>query len=430
MLDIGFLVYGSLLCLAIWRKVFGYWCCGLWLSILNYMSLLYVLSAAGLTYLLIGFYQAAQMPVDASAYPEAQNLWSISWLKPFVLLAPIAACLTMALGWLLTESHVFEIHKRLALIKHDRAVQIIALPTVFGLMALAAMLPVFELTTGQITVDMLASPWYDFRNPFNHIDWSRFSSQQGPQSSHKPAEWKDAKVLALWRYETCFYVADLFEAWALFQFGRLILERVSEAIGREADANVEKGESLTKAERDLADSHRAVTSLTWVGTSLFVACCVTQSACSLWPYLGGSRTDQESIMFHLQVAGFVSSCAAIYNLVVVETAFVRHLEPLCPMLKFLSVKILVSLCFVQRGFFSFLQACDKMLPETTQKTARVVPLLGDIFRMSDLQLHLFYPALIIFECLALAILNLLVWKSNEGWYLEEGTEHEPLVKSS
>lgn len=406
----------------------------MWLSVLNYMSLLYALLGCALAYLVAGFYEAAQMPVDEEKYPDVKNLWSVGWLKPFVLLAPIATCVTVALGWLLTESHIFEIHKRLAVPKHDRAVQIIALPSVFGVMALASLLPIFELTTGRITKTMLANPWYDFGHPFSIIHDSPPSLVQQGRDGAVPADWKDAKVMAYWRYETCNYVADSFEAWALYQFGRLILEQVKESMARQESrsfSEAEKPERLTKVERDLQDSNSAVASLTWVGTSLFVVCCVAQSAASLWPYLGGSRADQASLMDHLGIAGFVTSCAAIYNLVVVEQAFHRHLRPMSPVMKFLTVKILVSLCWLQRCALSGIQYGNSMMPGTMQSITKAVPFIGDILSFSELQVHLFYPALIIYECALLAVMHLLVWKSAESWYTVsdalEYTENDPLL---
>lgn len=176
---------------------------------------------------------------------------------------------------------------------------------------------------------------------------------------------------------------------------------------------------------DLADSHRALLSLTWVGTTLFVALCIVQSALSFWPYLGGDRAQESPIMFHLQVAGFVASCAAIYNLVIVERAFGRHLTSIVPASKFLTVKLLVSLSFLQRGMIGLLQS--RLLPDPLQRFLSFVPVLRDIVDFSDLQLHLFYPALTIFECLFLSIAHLLVWRSNERWYHECPSERSPLL---
>uniref|UniRef100_A0A6V0CAR2 Uncharacterized protein n=1 Tax=Zooxanthella nutricula TaxID=1333877 RepID=A0A6V0CAR2_9DINO len=435
MLDVGMLVYAGLVVLAVWRKMCSYWFCGLWLSILNYMSLLYALLAGVVVYLLVGFYMAAQDHLDASDIQQAHDVWKVRWLKPFVLISPLAVCATLALNWLLTESHLFEIHKKRAMDKHDRAVQIIALPAVFGAMSLASMLPIFELVTGRINSDMLLSPWYDFKHPLMAHD-----TGLGPAAGAKSAgAWKEAQELAFWRYETCFYVADLFEAWILYQFGRLVLEQVSESIaGQEGYANLIDGNggdsedppvgSLSKVESDLRDSHRAVAILTWIGTSVFVMLCVAQSACSLWPYIGGKRHAQESIMFHLQIAGFVASCIAIYNLVVVERAFHRHLADVWPMSKFFTVKVLVTLGFIQRSILGALQELDKSLPQLSAKIEALVPFLGDIMRFTDVQTHFFYPALIIFECLLLAIVHLFVWRSDEMWYrAHQDDEHAPLL---
>jgi len=427
--------------LAVWREICSYWCFGVWLSIFNYMSLLYALLAGALIFLLIGFYEAAQDPMDVAEMPEAKDLWSVGWLKSFVLVSPIIVCVTIALTWLLTESHMFEIHKRLAVRKHDRAIQLIAMPAVFAVMSLAAICPILELLTGRISLEMLKSPWYDFKHPLTaqrHLATSSLlglGSQASPQQSAQHGEkfWSQAWELAQWRHETCFYVADLFMAWAVFQFGRLVLERVNESLsedsgmvfGDDEEASA-SSDDASKLRGDLIESHRAVISLTWVGTTLFVALCLLQSALSFWPYFGGDRAEEEPIMFHLRVAGVVSSCAAIYNLTVVERAFRRHLVPLSPALKFFGVQVLVSLSFLQHGLLDVLRS--KLLPDPVRRILSVVPLLGDILSFSDLQLHLFYPALMIFECFFLAIAHLFIWRSNEKWYHEcPASEVSPLV---
>lgn len=426
------LLYVVLLFLAVWRRVCSYWCFGLWLSILNYVSLLYVFLAAALVYLLIDFYDAAQHPLDVQQYPQAVAMWSVAWLKPFTLVAPITVCITFALNWLQTESHVFEIHKGFALCKHDRAVQIIALPAVFATMAFASMLPIFELTTGRINSEMLESPWYDFAKPMGVRATSllHLHGSYGNTTLLRPPKWEEAKSLALWRYETCFYVADLFEAWVVFQFARLILELVEESILRQERPLDGEQEALSKLEHDLLDSHKAVTTLTWMGTSIFVVLCIVQSACSLWPYIGGSREQQETIMFGLNVGGFVASTAAIYNLIVVEQAFFRHLKPSKPVLKFLSVKLLVSLSFVQKGALWLIRGFHAILPKAMQRIVHYVPIIQGILELSDLQSHLFYAALTIFECFFVAILHLFVWRANEDWYKTGniGTERQPLVE--
>lgn len=44
------------------------------------------------------------------------------------------------------------------MLKHDRAVQIIAMPAVFAVMAMASMVPIYELVTGNISEDIGGVP--------------------------------------------------------------------------------------------------------------------------------------------------------------------------------------------------------------------------------------------------------------------------------
>jgi len=439
MLDVGLLMLVVLAALGVWRYVLFYRCCGLWLSILNYVALLYMIMAGALVYLSIQLYHDASLELDVASNPELEALWDVKWLRPFILAAPGAVFATLALNWLQTDSHLFEIHKRSAVDKHDRAIQIIALPTVFSVMCMASMLPIFALISGTIDAKELKSPWNGFVNPFEAAaavllqglpgtsdDFGRVATGNMTLTNitraADAAPWEQAQGLAFWRYETCYYVGDIFEAWALFQFGKLVLEQVGESITvRETDEE----NYTSKLEQDLVDSHRAVTILTWMGTSMFVAVCVLQSVLSLWPYLGGDPTRQDLIMTNLYIAGFVVSCAAIYNLVVVEQAFHRHLKPISPVLKFISVKFLVSLSFMQNALIGFGQKLNVLLPGAMQKVISYIPLVGEILQFSELQKKLFYSSLVIFECLLLSLMHLCVWRASEAWY--ETGELEPLM---
>mmetsp|Transcript_70479 Transcript_70479/g.184788 ORF Transcript_70479/g.184788 Transcript_70479/m.184788 type:complete len:461 (-) Transcript_70479:104-1486(-) len=450
MLDLGMLMYGGLLVLAVWRSLCFYRCCGVWLSILNYTSLLYVFLVGALVYAMVTFYQCVGQPLATHLSPEA-DIWTYGWLKPFVLAAPAAVVVTVVLNWFQTEGHVFEIHKDVGTLKHDRAVQIIALPSVFAVMAMASMVPMLELVTDNISEEMIDTPFGiniqqriesivsghpEIGNLVHHANSSAISngSSFGNNSTHTThMTWAAARDLALWRYETCFFVADLFEAWALYQFGKLALELIKESFQKQAWSDVE---SEQRAARDLLASHSAVSNLTWLGTMTFVVVCVGQTACSLWPYVGGSTEGRENIMLQFQVAGFVASGAAIYNVFVVERAYHEHLAPCSPLLKFLSVKILVSLSFFQRGLLVMMQMGNNLLPGVIQKIVRYVPLVGDLVNLSEVQLHLFYPALILFECLLAAIMHLWAWNPTEEWYktdsgdAEKGTEREPLISKT
>lgn len=445
------LMYCGLLVLALWRSLCFYRCCGLWLSILNYTSLLYIFLAAALVYVMATFYHCARQPLATHLSPDA-DVWSIAWLEKFVQWAPAAVVVTVVLTWFQTEGHVFEIHKDVGTLKHDRAVQIIALPAVFGVMAMAAMVPMLELVTDSISAEMLETPFginvrerienlvhgYPMVEDFLHPgapNSSAVSALLLPNGSNATASgspahsmtWQAGYDLARWRYETCFYVADLFEAWALYQFGKLALELIKEDFQRKEHSEVEAERG---AARDLLASHQAVTSLTWLGTVSFVVVCVGQTACALWPYVGGSTEGRESIMLQFQVAGFVASAAAIYNVFIVEWAYHEHLSPCSPLLKFLSVKLLVSLSFFQRGLLVMVQMGNDLMPAVVQEIVGYVPFVGDLVNMSEVQMHLFYPALILCECLLAAVMHLWAWTPSEQWYRiddREGTEREPLL---
>merc|ERR1719486_1023244 len=66
-----------------------------------------------------------------------------------------------------------------------------------------------------------------------------------------------AAVLA--RSETCFYVGDLYEAWALYQFGKLVLELIDSAFAKQAMCA--QSAQARAAGEALQSSHRAVESL-------------------------------------------------------------------------------------------------------------------------------------------------------------------------
>jgi len=423
MLDLGLLIYAGLLVLALWRVMCFYRCCGLWLSFMNYTSLLYLILSASLIYSCIEFYRLFQEPFTVDVHPDA-NLWSIPWLKPFVAGSPIAVALALILCWFQTEGHVFEIHKDVGVLKHDRAVQIIALPAVFAVMAMASMVPVYELVTGNIDAEMINTPFgIDIRTRLGNIDFGAPTPFGHKNHTGDPlaargkgagGEWKTSMSLALWRYETCFYVGDLFEAWALYQFGLLALELIKESFEVQLQS---ENDSERSAARQLLGSLSAVSSLAWLGTMSFVIVCVGQTACSFEPYFGeGNLEGRTPILMGFQVAGFISSSVALYNVFVVESAYHAYLRHSSPLLKFLSVKILVSLSYLQRGLLVFLQQGNQMLPNVVQKLVAYVPMFGDIINMTEVQLHLFYPALILYECLFTSLLHFWAWGSGEPWY--------------
>jgi len=98
-------------------------------------------------------------------------------------------------------------------------------------------------------------------------------------------------------------------------------------------------------------------------------------------------------------ACFLASTLAILNIVVFEQSLkdILDKERFRPFAKFLAVKMLVSIVFLQYYGLSVL--------------------MGQIWRMSDVQIRLSYACLVCCEVLPLSILVFVAWRPSEGdWY--------------
>merc|ERR1712107_162236 len=139
----------------------------------------------------------------------------------------------------------------------------------------------------------------------------------------------------------------------------------------------------------------------WLGTFLFIAVCLCQAGYAIVNVIAGNigDVDSQTAVAQFEVAGLVASTAAIYNVHVVESSFHYHLETYYPLLKFLSVKIMVSLCYIQKYGLVFIQQLNSWQPGTDRSLTRKVPVLGDVLNFSDVEFSIFYSALLMYECL-------------------------------
>lgn len=261
----------------------------------------------------------------------------------------------------------------------------IALPAVYGVMALSSLTELHQLV--------------------------RSGSEQ------------DARMrkLALSKTEACYRVGDLYEAWVLYQFGRLTMSLIVSSIGKQRNSleNEERGRAS-----GLMMAHEAVESLMWLGTWMFVVVCVLQSGWSLWmlalaqPQPASSSFENTNMAF--TAAGMVASASAIWNVHVVESVYYDYLKGYSPYIKFISVKILVSFAFFQRGAFWCFQGFHKTLPKETFLST--FPILGEILALSEVEFELFFAALILYEILFIALLHIWAWGADEEWYLDFYTD--------
>merc|ERR1719414_2036824 len=76
------------------------------------------------------------------------------WLPPLMLGAPGACILGFLLSVWQMLQHVHEISQDRAIVKHDRAVQIIALPAVYGVLMMSALARMFQLVASPEYISM------------------------------------------------------------------------------------------------------------------------------------------------------------------------------------------------------------------------------------------------------------------------------------
>merc|ERR1740129_1994194 len=273
-------------------------------------------------------------------------------------------------------------------------VQIIALPIVYSLMAFAAVMRMWQIVGDQ---------WGNTIKTF---------SFQG----------REHYVFRV--YEADYQIADLYEAWALYHFGTLVMSVIKKRFrtlrnhrvfgagaqivpdkdGKRCEVDIEK------QRREQEDAlHMSEQSLTMQGVLSFVVCCTAQSLYGLAlpvlqeyfesaaPKIWKAVVDSEMRVHDFFLGmGAVVSTAAISNIIRVERIFHHQLAEFKPFWKFWGTKILVSIAFLQMIIFR--------LP--------IPP-----FRyMSQVHTSLMYSSMLCYECFGVALLHLYAWSAKESWY--------------
>lgn len=373
LLDGGLILYVGLLVLFVWRFLFAWRCCGRWLQYVNYVSLLLLLLFAMIAYDIYMFVSSALTKSGKSEWEELPQ-----WLRPFILCAPVIACITFGMGARQTFQHVEKIKDESAVLRHDRAVQIILLPLVYCTTALTSLSRLYRVVIE-------------------------------PGIPQEESELEELKA------ETCIMVGDLYEAWALYQFGKLTLELIESSIAKQG---LSEREEERAASRALMVAHTAVESLAWVGILSFLVVCVLQSGWLLYILTFVPASTQvdayTSASEQFTAAGFLASCAAIYNVFIVESTFHHFLAAYSPWLKFLTVKFLVSFSYFQRVFFD---VCQSVQLNVWPGLSRI-PFIGDVIMFEPVKFELFYGCLLIFECFFVSGMHLWAWRVSEEWYDE------------
>lgn len=218
-------------------------------------------------------------------------------------------------------------------------------------------------------------------------------------------------------YEASVMVGDMYESYAILVFGRLVLHVLHQHISVRQNALHAEGCHLPHGSTSVEDLNGAVNSLkrqmkglALLGIKLFCLTCLGQGAYQLLivsaEYYREYYTDwQDTIEQALESkqhahwffygAGFMSSFAAIGNLIDMEQVFHHALEDFGTFLKFWGTKVLVSVAFLQ---YLALEA------------------IPPFSRWTETRRSLLYCSLLCFQCFLVSIMHLSAWSPDEGWY--------------
>jgi len=401
------ILYCGLLVFVLWRMFFPWQPGRTWKKTFNHFTILYGLISLTYVVELVMFLITAHKDfhADAQFTPVAHNVsdadkvmqfadgargqWPIPWLRTLMMCVPVIVPIIIVMTGMQSRQHLQEICQDSAQMQHDRVINIIALPAVYAVVVMCGLARVYELVVEELIMEQTGSN-----------EWAAGGSNP----------WKDAKATSFAEYETCMFVGDLYEAWALFQFGKLTMELLEnswpESSQEEEDASPSAG---TLPPRAL--SVQAISSVLWLGTGLFILVNLVQTGWALYAWFFQNPTNHweqfESTMSKFSYAGLVASSAAIYNVHIVESIYGHYINGYAPFLKFLSVKILVFFAFWQGPCLWFMKGVGA-LPFT------------------DVQMKLLQATLLIFECLFCSCLHIFAWGSQEQWYAGVG-EKTPLL---
>lgn len=213
--------------------------------------------------------------------------------------------------------------------------------------------------------------------------------------------------------ESCFLVGDVYEAYALLLFANVTMNVIQQqGMDKLESAHAKLAMALNDQTllSTLDDAHKqqehfvaSLHSTTVIGVMYFAFSCFTAAAYTLtivsFKHMNSplpiAHKTEEYLDAAIYGAGFVTSFAALQNIVVIEQAYGETLlHGYKPMQKFWSAKVLVSLVFMQK----IILACP---PFNT---------------WSEAKQHLLYSAVMCFECFGIALFHIIAWAHNETWY--------------
>eukprot|EP00435_Cladocopium_sp_Y103_P047449 s1268_g13.t4 len=371
MWDTGTIMFVALLLLFIWRFFFPFAFLTERIQQANYTFVLYAL-------LLLLFIYNSVIFISTALEQDGKAGWSglPKWLHPLTLSTTATYFITLLMCFVQSGQHLLLVRSGVAAKHHDQVLQVIALPAVYGGMAYSSMTRLYQFHVR------------------SYVDTP--SIMQLPQSQQEN--------IAISRRECCN------AAWTLYHFGKMTLDVVEASIQRQRQSS----ELDQQAEaRGMLTSHAAVWAMVWASVMMFLLVSFTETG---WLYLlnfasVNSTEEFDSSLTVFTGAGFVASGVALWNIAVVERTFHKNLEGYSPLLKFITVKILVSFAYFQKGCFYILQALQHTLPKETRFRSET-----EVDDLSEAHFELFYSTLMVSECFLVSGLHLIAWQASEDWY--------------
>lgn len=276
---------------------------------------------------------------DCKAVPRPLFLLSLS--------APVAIGLCCCTCIAHTMQHAAECRWELLTYGHEMATQIGNLPIVYGMLSFKS----------------IVSIWQAMTDP--------------------------AKLVAydLQAFDINYSVADCYEAWALFCFGRVCMLYLENAASWET---AEARDLMTPLQRLLLQGLLSfcVIQLCTAMYSMMITSLQSHGICELHVEL--CKLDQ-----YFNGAVFALSCLAIMNMVVFERTLGSYVQNLKPKFKFFYAKCLLSITCLQRV---------------------TLGILSPVLQLTQLENDLLYASLVCIECCLLSLVNWYAWHPKALWH--------------
>jgi hypothetical protein len=345
------------------------------------------------------------------------NLESYPKLKMFVLTAPLWLFLTWGACVYHTYDHVRVMRKHNKKLchsdTHDCTITILGLPTVYGLMSFKSLMRMLQIC-------------------INHVP-NPHAGDPGAADAVMFQNTEERKNFLLEMYDVNFQVGDIYVTIALVTFGHLVMDFLNKKleIMRKAiderfqekrnSRGEQRGRDVSEIDNVIVHLEGSMKNLTTFGVKLFAYTCAIQGGYNVivtglgfyfpdfMPEYFSRSIDKpgllqtEAMKMHVHDFCFgmsmVSSCAAITNVMMIESDYHTLLHEFSPAMKFWGTKILVSLAAVQ--------SCAEYIPPFTS------------WFPSEVQWGVFYSSMLTLECFLIAGFHFFGWDAKENWYADD-----------